>query len=229
MRIYLIRHSMTKGNKEKRYIGTTDESLCLEGIQLLEERKGMYPEVTYVYVSPMKRCVQTAEIIYPEMMKAGAYSCNEKLRECDFGLFENHNYIELSGSPEYQAWIDSGGRTAFPNGEGREQFSRRCVEGFWECLADCKDTDRVAFVVHGGTIMSILERYAVKEDGTPAGSYYDYQIKNGEGYELRISENDIYDDRDRGGLCSGSDLRGSKMAVSSGEADRASDIGCWWL
>ena len=66
MRIYLIRHSMTKGNKEKRYIGTTDESLCLEGIQLLEERKGMYPEVTYVYVSPMKRCVQTAEIIYPE-------------------------------------------------------------------------------------------------------------------------------------------------------------------
>lgn len=44
------------------------------------------------------------------------------------------------------------------------------------------------------------ERYAVKEDGTPAGSYYDYQIKNGEGYELRISENDIYDDRDRGGL-----------------------------
>ena len=40
MRVYLIRHSMTKGNKEKRYIGTTDESLCLEGIQLLEERNG---------------------------------------------------------------------------------------------------------------------------------------------------------------------------------------------
>ncbi len=88
MRIYLIRHSMTKGNKEKRYIGTTDESLCLEGIQLLEERKGMYPEVTYVYVSPMKRCVQTAEIIYPEMMKAGAYSCNEKLRECDLACLK---------------------------------------------------------------------------------------------------------------------------------------------
>ena len=129
MRIYLIRHSMTKGNKEKRYIGTTDESLCLEGIQLLEERKGMYPEVTYVYVSSMKRCVQTAEIIYPKMMKAGAYSCNEKLRECDFGLFENHNYIELSGCPEYQAWIDSGGKLPFPEGESREAFIRRTLEG----------------------------------------------------------------------------------------------------
>lgn len=227
MRVYLIRHSMTKGNKEKRYIGTTDESLCLEGIQLLEERKGMYPEVTYVYVSPMKRCVQTAEIIYPKMMKAGAYSCNEKLRECDFGLFENHNYIELSGCPEYQAWIDSGGKLPFPEGESREAFIRRTLEGFREVVRDAQAHDRetIAVVAHGGTIMSIMERYAVKEDGTPAGSYYDYQIKNGEGYELRISENDIYDDRDRGGLCSGSDLRGSKMAVSSGEADRASDIG----
>lgn len=91
--------------------------------------------------------------------------------------------------------------------------------------AQAHDRETIAVVAHGGTIMSIMERYAVKEDGTPAGSYYDYQIKNGEGYELRISENDIYDDRDRGGLCSGSDLRGSKMAVSSGEADRASDIG----
>lgn len=226
MRIYLIRHSMTKGNKEKRYIGTTDESLCLEGIQLLEERKGMYPEVTYVYVSPMKRCVQTAEIIYPEMMKAGAYSCNEKLRECDFGLFENHNYIELSGcgvSGMDRQWWE-----AAISGRGKQEaFIRRTLEGFREVVRDAQAHDRetIAVVAHGGTIMSIMERYAVKEDGTPAGSYYDYQIKNGEGYELRISENDIYDDCDRGGLCSGSDLRGSKMAVSSGEADRASDIG----
>ena len=99
------------------------------------------------------------------------------------------------------------------------------VEGFREVVRDAQAHDRetIAVVAHGGTIMSIMERYAVKEDGTPAGSYYDYQIKNGEGYELRISENDIYDDRDRGGLCSGSDLRGSKMAVSSGVSDRKSD------
>ena len=115
----------------------------------------------------------------------------------------------------------------FPGGENPEEFRKRCVRGFEKVIKECRHDQikSVAVVAHGGTIMSIMERYAVKEDGTPAGSYYDYQIKNGEGYELRISENDIYDDRDRGGLCSGSDLRGSKMAVSSGEADRASDIG----
>ncbi len=56
----------------------------------------------------------------------------KSLRECDFGLFENHNYIELS-SPEYQAWIDSGGRP-FPEGESREAFIRRTLEGFREVV-----------------------------------------------------------------------------------------------
>ena len=222
MRVYLIRHSMTKGNKEKRYIGTTDESLCLEGIQLLEERKGMYPEVTYVYVSPMKRCVQTAEIIYPEMMKAGAYSCNEKLRECDFGLFENHNYIELSGCPEYQAWIDSGGKLPFPEGESREAFIRRTLEGFREVVRDAQahDREKIAVVAHGGTIMSIMDRYARDENGQPDGSYYDYQVKNGEGYELIIADVSSGD----GGICAGSEIWRSGVAVSSGENDRSFDL-----
>ena len=180
MRIYLIRHSMTKGNKEKRYIGTTDESLCLEGIQLLEERKGMYPEVTYVYVSPMKRCVQTAEIIYPEMMKAGAYSCNEKLRECDFGLFENHNYIELSGCPEYQAWIDSDGRLPFPEGEDRECFIKRTMEGFRQMTEQAwrENCGKIAAVVHGGSIMAILS--CLMQD-----DYFAYQVPNLAGYAFQ--------------------------------------------
>ena len=227
MKIYLIRHSMTEGNKEKRYIGSTDEPLCPEGTEQLEEKKGMYPEAVHVYLSPMKRCLQTAETIYPEMMRDGKYTCNEKLRECDFGLFENHNYIELSGCPEYQAWIDSEGTLPFPEGESREEFIRRTLEGFREVVRDAArhGWEKIAIVAHGGTIMSIMEQYAVKEDGTSAGSYYDFQIKNGEGYELRISENDIYDDCSDSGIHSGSDFRGSEMAVSSGKDDRTSDFG----
>ena len=64
MRLYLIRHSLTAGNLERRYIGRTDEGLCKEGMELLRSRT--YPEAEAVFVSPMKRCVQTAELIYPE-------------------------------------------------------------------------------------------------------------------------------------------------------------------
>lgn len=34
-------------------------------------------------------------------------------------------------------------------------------------------------VIHGGTIMAIMERFA-----KPAGSYYDYQAQNGRGFIL---------------------------------------------
>ena len=41
----------------------------------------------------------------------------------------------------------------------------------------------VAMVVHGGTIMSILEQY-----GVPQKSYYDWRVENGCGYHLYLSE-----------------------------------------
>ena len=59
MRITMIRHGMTLGNTQKRYIGTTDERLCPEGIQALEAgvTKGYYPAADTIYVSPLKRCI----------------------------------------------------------------------------------------------------------------------------------------------------------------------------
>ncbi len=78
MKIYLIRHSITEGNRRKRYIGRTDEPLCRQGVKLLEGRT--YPRVDKVYASPMKRCLQTAGIIYPDMRPLVI----EELAECDF-------------------------------------------------------------------------------------------------------------------------------------------------
>lgn len=49
MRVVLIRHSKTAGNLKGRYIGTTDEPLCEEGIRLLEGKN--YPAAELVYVS----------------------------------------------------------------------------------------------------------------------------------------------------------------------------------
>ena len=108
MIIYLIRHGKTKGNLEGRYIGRTDESLCEAGRENL--KKYQYPQVEMVFTSPMKRCMQTAETIYPGQQ----YQCIEEFRESDFGAFEGHTYKELSGDVRYQAWIDSGGTLPFP-------------------------------------------------------------------------------------------------------------------
>ena len=192
IQLYLIRHSMTAGNLKKRYIGRTDESLCPEGIVLLESyiQKNIYPEVQRVYVSPMKRCMETAKLIFKENF----YEV-EELRECDFGIFENKNYKE---------------------------FRKRCVRGFEKVIKECRHDQikSVAVVAHGGTIMSIMDRYARDENGQPDGSYYDYQVKNGEGYELIIADVSSGDGR----ICAGSDIWRSGVAVSSGENDRSFDL-----
>jgi broad specificity phosphatase PhoE len=99
-KFYLIRHSITKGNLEKRYIGAkTDEPLCKAGYELLKEKH--YPKVEKVIASPMKRCIETAQLLFPDTQ----IQIEESLRECDFGEFENKNYQELSQSKAYQAWI----------------------------------------------------------------------------------------------------------------------------
>ena len=38
MKVYMIRHGATKGNKEHRYVGVTDELLLQESKQLLEKK-----------------------------------------------------------------------------------------------------------------------------------------------------------------------------------------------
>lgn len=210
MTIYLIRHSITEGNKKKRYIGKTDEELCKEGRELLEKRQ--YPACEVLYVSPMLRCRQTAQIIYPDKL----YRILDDFRECDFGIFENKNYEELAGCPEYQEWIDSNGTLPFPKGESREEFCRRTLQGFAQVLEECRRNKirSAGLVVHGGSIMSIMEEY-----GIPAGSYYDYQIGNGEGYELYITDDVSGSHR----ICAGSDSGRSGVALSPGQADRTSD------
>ena len=169
MTVYLIRHGKTAGNLTGRYIGaTTDEPLCSQGIAELQTRA--YPAVQRVFVSPMKRCKQTASLLYPDVKQTVV----PNLRECDFGLFEGKNYAELNGRADYQAWIDSGGELPFPEGESRKTFAARCVAAFRQAMKTVTEED-VAFVVHGGTIMAIMEAYA-----RPKKDFYAYHIGNGE-------------------------------------------------
>ena len=173
MRWVLIRHGQTQGNLEHRYIGCrTDEPLCAAGRETLRLRR--YPEVSRVFASPMRRCVETAAILYPGIR----LEIVPDLRECDFGAFEGKNYAELSCRADYQAWIDSGGAMPFPGGESRAAFSARCVRAFERLRAQAFQED-CALIVHGGTIMAIMERYAL-----PKGGYFGYQVGNGEGFVL---------------------------------------------
>ena len=164
MTVYFIRHGMTAGNREKRYIGRTDEPLCSEGIAALQAVTP--PACDHLIVSPMRRCIETARILYPAQKPV---LCS-LLRECDFGAFEGKNYMDLDGDPVYQSWVDSGGMGDFPLGESPAAFKARCVSGFQMLMAGMDGT--AAFVVHGGTIMAVCE-------ALHGGEFYSYHLPNG--------------------------------------------------
>ena len=177
LKIWLIRHGMTEGNRHQRYIGVTDEPLCEEGRKLLG--KFTYPKPQAVFVSPLKRCLETAAILFDDPK----VRIIEELAECDFGEFENKNYKELDGNPNYQAWIDSNGILAFPGGESKEECAARNLEGFQRAVTVCirEEITEAALVVHGGTIMNIMEKYAL-----PKKEFYEWHIGNGCGYLVEL-------------------------------------------
>ncbi len=180
MKVILIRHGKTKGNLENRYMGTTDEPLCKSGMEQIQSlvSSHSYPKAEVIYVSPLKRCIKTAELIYP----GKALILCKNLKECYFGEFENKNYLELAGNKNYQEWLDSNGTLEFPGGEKQKDFRKRCCQAYETIIENCgrKDT---ALIVHGGTIMAVLEKY-----GVPKKGFYDWQVKNAEGYLCQLQE-----------------------------------------
>lgn len=169
MKLVFIRHSITAGNLEYRYIGCrTDEPLCTEGIRLAKQQAkqwhGALPEI--VFVSPMQRCRETASILFPDLPKIDV----PDFAECDFGQFEGKNCKELSGNAAYQSWIDSGGTLPFPGGESRSVFVQRCCRAL-EQLVRTHVFETAAAVVHGGTCMAVLSE--LEESHT---SYFDWKI-----------------------------------------------------
>lgn len=181
-RIYLLRHGITDANVEGRYIGSTDLDLNEQGVARLLELKAKYeyPGVGRIYTSPLKRCIQTSRLLYPEIMPVAV----EELRECSFGVFENKTAAELEKLPEYRAWID-GEPDSLPQGaEDPQAFSRRVLAGFDRIIRDMmKDhmTD-AAVITHAGVIQSFLVNC-----GMPKRDYMDWTVSDGEGYTLLVN------------------------------------------
>lgn len=181
----MLRHAAVQGNRELRYVGTTDEPLLPSERERMEKQRGVmiaesgWREPRTVFVSPMLRCRETAFLLFPESEQR----IISDFREIVFGRFENKNYRELTGDPDYQAWIDSGGTMRFPDGESRDEFQRRCLTGFDQMMEECRKnpSPTVSMVVHGGTVMSILSAY-----GQPEGDYYSFQVHPGCGYRLAV-------------------------------------------
>lgn len=167
-RVLFIRHGATAGNLERRYIGSTDEALCPYGQVQAAALAGLTAD--RIVVSPMVRTRQTAELAFP----GGTYMICEDLRETDFGLFEGKTAHELADCEAYRSWVDGGCKEPIPGGEEVEAFKNRCCSAFRQIMETAPEGSTTAFVIHGGCIMAILERFA-----QPERDFYHWHLPNG--------------------------------------------------
>lgn len=180
MKVVMIRHGKTPGNLVKQYIGRTDQPLAQEGIDELitiasseEFQQVLAPErVEKIYVTPLRRTQETARILFPHAEQR----IIDDLREMDFGIFEEKNYKDLENSKEYAEWLETHCESKVPDGEDKASFSKRSCDAFLQCLSDSSE-DTVYFLVHGGTIMSVMEAFAETKQ-----EYYKWYAENGHGY-----------------------------------------------
>ena len=135
MELIFFRHGATDGNREHRYIGSTDEPLSGECRELLKKNgtreriQGLISSgISAIYTSPMERCRETAELLfpkerYPDLLRREI----PDFRECEFGEFEGKTYKELLGHQAYQEFLRTGKIGSFPGNFRLPNHAPRCL------------------------------------------------------------------------------------------------------
>ena len=79
-----------------------------------------------VYITPLCRTRQTAEVLFPTAKLVVV----DGLKEMCFGSFEGRNYIEMEHDPDYLAWVAANCESPCPDGETKAAFSARICRPF---------------------------------------------------------------------------------------------------
>ena len=179
-KITLLRHGLCDGETEGRYIGHTDAVLTEEGrAQLLQMKQDLtYPQPDALFVSPLKRCIETAGLLYPGAMPIELAG----LREYFFGEFENKTPAELDSHPLFHKWI-AGEPDIVPSfAENLEDFQSRLCDTFIKVVDGLlkTKTSHAVIVTHGGVIMALLAMF-----GLPEAPMHEWLTPGGCGFTLR--------------------------------------------
>lgn len=180
-KIHLIRHGLSEGSTEGKYIGHTDVKLTDDGVYQLKQMKTdyEYPDVDAVISSPLDRCLETAKILYPDLSPM----IFDGLIEYDFGEFEGKTAEELKENKEFTEWLAGGREAEAPFGESNEKFSKRVCSTFADIVDGIikSGVGDVAIITHGGVIMTIMQYFAI-----PEAPMHEWLTPNGCGYTLNV-------------------------------------------
>jgi len=157
-KIFLVRHGQIEYGIEKRYIGITDMPLSNTGIEHVTKLKKYFSsiEIEKAFTSPLKRCMQTAEILL-EGSNISRVVLDE-LREINMGEWENQtiDYIKEHFYEMYEKRGSNMDTFIPPGGESFEQLQKRVMPAFESIVLNT--TKNTLIISHAGVNRVILSK-----------------------------------------------------------------------
>ena len=157
VRLLLIRHAATAVTGNNVLLGSTDVEASVAGLQQLERLPGLLenhrPDLWFC--SPMHRAVQTVEYLHDLYSKDLKFQKDERLREIDFGRWEQKSFDEIETSdpeliPAWSQYKDF----VFPEGEAVDEFIGRVKTALDEFKG--MDGKEIGVIAHGGVIRTMI-------------------------------------------------------------------------
>jgi len=155
--VYLVRHGETPWNKLGRFQGCTDLELTEDGIKQAQCLKKRFDgDFDYIFSSPLKRALQTANIICEDTQKKPIIT--EGIREINFGSWEGLTLeeIKVKYPEDLYAWRNDEEIGPFTGGElSTKNASIRGKNTILEIVKQYEGS-KIIIVAHGGIIKAGL-------------------------------------------------------------------------
>jgi alpha-ribazole phosphatase len=176
MDLVLIRHTKVDTEEGVCY-GRTDVGLApsFEKEKKVIQKKLPHGGVDVIFSSPLSRCKQLAESLFPN--KEIIY--DERLIELNFGDWEGLHWDDIATSEEAEAFFNDYINTPCPGGESYQDMLKRVTE-FYNEIKD--KYEKVVIVSHGGPIRALL---CIIENITPKEAF-ERKVEYGEVIKLKI-------------------------------------------
>ncbi len=157
MDLLLVRHGETLSNSRKIYAGRSSEELTEKGVLQAAKvaNKLKQYDIYALYSSPIKRAVQTAEIIGKTLGKN--YSIMNDFKEMMLGPWEGLSESEIASNypREWKLWQGKPAELRLPGRESLDELLKRALKGINK-ISYLADERMIVIVTHVAIIRTLL-------------------------------------------------------------------------
>jgi broad specificity phosphatase PhoE len=172
--IYIVRHGQTDWNNSGRYGGQIDVELNKVGIEQAKNLRNILKNIKFdkVYVSPLKRTLKTATIIYD-----GDLIIDDRIKERSNGELEGKLKSDIKESIDFNDPDEHR-----YNIENIIDFRKR-IKSFYDDILYNYHGENILIVTHAGVGIYLRCFFEGEPD-----NYLDYKMKNGQVLQYKIDK-----------------------------------------